>query len=392
MTVVSPIRTEYFELPTDLARLHDRAQRVAAEFADRAAEVRRHLLEHAEMHPELWQAFRDNGWTRLALPDSEGGLLGLALVLEAFAAEGIVLWLPVLSTAIAHAVAQAGPADLRAVWLPRIADGSAHLGMAATEQHSGHNLFGVRTEIRRAGDHFTVSGVKRITSALDVVDRVLVFGRDATGSGHTCVLLDPRAPGASITEIPMRFREGVRQFELALDEVAVPADALVGEEGRGTAVMWPFTHVERTLTAALCVGTAAYSLTRAVDRARRRTIAADRPIGAHQAVAHPLAGLHARLSATRLLVHRTAARIDAHADPQTVAGDSNAAKVLAADLAFDAADRAVQTLGADAWDERNGWLDVFLDARLSRSGPVSNEFALNHIAQHVLGLPPDTAR
>ncbi|WP_019926780.1 acyl-CoA dehydrogenase family protein [Nocardia sp. BMG111209] len=390
MTVASPIRTEYFELPADLTRLQTRAQQVAATFADRAAEVRRHLLDHAEIHPELWNAFRDNGWTRLALPGAEGSLLGLALVLEAFAAEGIVLWLPVLSTAVAHALAQTGPRELRDVWLPRIADGTAHLGMAATEPHSGHNLFGVRTEIRRAGDHFTITGVKQITSALDVVDRVLVFGRAGTGAGHTCVLLDPRTAGASITEIPMGFREGVRQFRLDLADVVVPADALVGAEGRGTAVMWPFTHIERTLTAALCAGTAAYSLTRAVDRARHRVIAADRPIGVHQAVAHPLAALHARLAATRLLVHRTAARIDAGADPQVIAGDSNAAKVLAADLAFDAADRALQVFGADAWDERAGWLDVFLDARLSRSGPVSNEFALNHLAQHVLGLPADT--
>ncbi|MCX4099193.1 acyl-CoA dehydrogenase family protein [Nocardia sp. alder85J] len=389
MTTTASSRAEFFELPLGTAELAERARQAAAGLADRAVEVRRHLIDHAEMHPELREVFRRNGWSALGVPEptGAGNLLGLAVVLEAFAAEGMVLWLPVLSAAVAHALSQAGPEGAREHWLPRVAAGSAQLGMAATESHSGHNLFGVRTAIRYDGEHFVVDGVKRITSALDVVDRVLVFGRD--GSGYTCVLLDPRAPGASATEIPMGFREGVRQFQLDLDRVVVPAEALAGERGRGLAVMWPFTHVERALTAALCLGTAAYALLRATDRARRRSIAADRPIGVHQAVAHPLAALHARLAAARLLVYRTAARIDARADQRTVTADINAAKVLAADLAFDAADHAMQVLGADAWDERTGWRDVFLDARLSRSGPISNEFALNHLAQHVLGLPAD---
>jgi acyl-CoA dehydrogenase len=185
----------------------------------------------------------------------------------------------------------------------------------------------------------------------------------------------------------MRFREGVRQFELELRDVRVPAEALVGEEGQGLLVMWPFTHVERILTAALCVGSAAFALRAATARARDRVVSGTLAIGAEQAIAHPLAAIHARLEAVRLFVHRTAARFDAGADGLVVAGEANMAKLLTADLVFDAADHAMQVLGADAWDEREGWLDTFLDARLARSGSVSNEFALNFIAQHVLGLP-----
>jgi hypothetical protein len=106
-----------------------------------------------------------------------------------------------------------------------------------------------------------------------------------------------------------------------------------------------------------------------------------------QAISHPLASLHARSEATRLFVYRTAAAFDIDQNGSDVAGEANMAKLLTADLVFDAADHAVQVLGADAWDERTGWLDVYLDARLSRSGPVSNEFALNFVAEHVLGLP-----
>jgi alkylation response protein AidB-like acyl-CoA dehydrogenase len=161
----------------------------------------------------------------------------------------------------------------------------------------------------------------------------------------------------------------------------------VGQEGQGLLTLWPFTHVERILTAALCVGATEHCLERALGRAKQRSIFGNGPIGAEQAIQHPLARLHARLEATRLYVHRTAARFDSGADGFAVAGDANVAKVLTADLLFDAADHAMQVLGADAWDERTGMVDLFLDARLSKSGPISQEVALNFIGQHVLGLP-----
>jgi acyl-CoA dehydrogenase len=179
----------------------------------------------------------------------------------------------------------------------------------------------------------------------------------------------------------------VRQWQLDLHDVEAPLEALVGAEGQGLLTLWPFTQIERMLTAALAVGNAQYCLSRALKRANAPTIFGKRPIGAEQAIQHPLAGLHARLQATRLFVYRTAARFDAGVDSFVVAGEANMAKVLGADLLFDTADHAMQTLGAVAWDEREGMLDLFLDARLARSGPVSQELALNFIAQHVLGLP-----
>ncbi|MCZ4491273.1 MAG: hypothetical protein QOH30_2806 [Baekduia sp.] len=376
-------------------RLLDDAHEVAASFAPQAREIRRHLIDEHEMHPALWTAFCARGWPALALgtpPGDGGGLLGLALVLEAFAEHNIVLWMPVLSSALAHAIAEVGPDPARDAWLGRVASGEAFLAMATTEAETGHNIFRSSTEIRAVDGDFVVSGIKRVTSGLDVAERVLVFGRagaadDERRSGFTAVLVDPRAPGATMVELPMGHREGVRQFALELDAVTVPGDAIVGEPGQGLMAMWPFTQVERILTSALCVGSAGYAIARSVERASSRTISGTLPIGAAQAVAHPLAALHARLQAVRLFVRQTAARFDAGVDGFVIAGETNSAKALTADLAYDAADHAMQVMGADAWDEREGWLDVFLDARLSRSGPVSNEFALNFIAQHVLGLP-----
>lgn len=387
---------ELLELSPSHRQLQAQARDVAAQWANQAREVRQHLLDHHEMHPQLWASFCDHGWPGLVLPTefggSEGGLLGMTLVLEALAEQGIVLWMPVLSAAIAHAIAQVGPQPARRQWCTRVARGQALLAMAATESHSGHNLFRTSTEIRREADHFVVNGLKQITSGLDVADRVLVFGRaaangDGTSKSYTTVLVDPHTPGATVSELPMRYREGVRQYQLELDDVIVSVDDLVGVEGHGLSVIWPFTNIERSLTAALCLGSAAYSLTRSVTRAKQRTIAGTAPIGANQAIAHPLAKLHAQLEAVRLLVYSAASRFDAGADAYVVAGEANMAKVLTADLAFDSYDHTMQVMGVDAWDEREGWIDNYLDARLSRSGPVSNEFALNFIAEHILGLP-----
>jgi alkylation response protein AidB-like acyl-CoA dehydrogenase len=226
-----------------------------------------------------------------------------------------------------------------------------------------------------------------------MAERVLVLGRvpgertDGAPAQFTTVLVDPNAPGVTREELPMRGREGVRQWQVELRDVEAPLEALVGAEGQGLLTLWPFTHVERMLTAALSVGNARYCVSRALARAGERQVFGQRPIGAEQAIQHPLARLHARVEAVRLFVHRAAARFDAGADQLAVAGEANMAKLLSADVLFDAADHAMQTLGALAWDEREGMVDTFLDARLSRSGPVSQELALNFIAQHVLGLP-----
>jgi alkylation response protein AidB-like acyl-CoA dehydrogenase len=389
------VANEPFALPAAHERLREEAAELGARFAARHREVRMHALEHGELHPELWGEVSKRGWPGLLIPEdrggSGGGLLAYAVVLEALAAENLVLWTPVLDSAIAHAICEVGPDCAREDWLERVAAGEAHLALAVTEPECGHNVFRSRTTIARDGEEFVLNGTKAVTSALDMADRVLVFGRvPGDGEGRpsfTTVLVDPLAPGANTIELPMRGREGVRQFQLDLDGVRMPASALVGVEGQGLLALWPSTHIERVLLAALAIGNAQYCLRRALARAGERGVFGNRPIGAEQAIGHPLARLHARLAATRLLVHRTAARFDAGVDRFEIAGEANMAKVLSAEVLFDAADHAMQTLGAAAWDEREGMIDVYLDARLSRSAPISQELALNFIAQHVLGLP-----
>lgn len=389
------VEPQAFDLPSYHAEVRSQANELAASFAARHREVRQHPFDHGELQPELWHEICDRGWAGLLVPAEhgghEGGLLAYVLVMEALAASNLILWMPVLTCAIGHAIAQVGPAYTCRRWLTRIASGETFLALAVTEPHCGHNVFRTETTVRREGERFVVDGLKAVTSGIDLAERILVFGRCPAEPGarpqFTTVLVDPTAHGIERIELPMRGREGARQFQLTFNEVETPADELVGAEGQGLLVLWPFTHIERLLTAALALGSGRYCVSRATTRACERTIFGQHPIGAEQAIQHPLASLHARIEATRLLVYRTAEQFDAGADTMAIAGEANMAKLLSADLLFDAADHAMQTLGASAWDEREGMIDLYLDARAARSAPISQELALNFIAQHVLGLP-----
>jgi acyl-CoA dehydrogenase len=384
-----------FELPPLEAEIRTQAQELAARFGERHREVRLHPFEHGELHPELWREICERGWPGLLVPSehggAQGGLLAYVVMMEALAESNLILWMPVLTAAIGHAIAAAGPERMCERWLERIADGETFLALAVTEPHCGHNVFRSATTVRRDGQHFVISGVKAVTSGIDLAERVLVFGRSPHEQGttpqFTTVLVDPDSPGIEREELPMRWREGARQFQLTFNDVETPLEELVGGEGQGLLTLWPFTHIERLLSAALTTGNARYCVSRALARAGERTIFGKRPIGAEQAIQHPLASLHTRIEATRLLVYRAAGRFDAGAETMNVAGEAAMAKLLSADLLFDAADHAMQTLAAQAWDEREGMIDLFLDARAARSAPISQELALNYIAQHVLGLP-----
>jgi acyl-CoA dehydrogenase len=391
-----PAQSPTFALPAYQGEVQSQAEELAARFAERHRDVRLYPFEHGELYPELWQDISERGWPGLLVPSAyggaDGGLLAYVVVMEALAASNLILWMPVLGASIGHAIAQVGPDPVRERWLGSIASGEAFLALAVTEPDCGHNVFRSTTTIRREGDRFVINGLKAVTSGIDLAERLLVFGRsprhgDDTPPQFTTVLVDPNAPGIERMELPMRGREGARQFQVTFSDVEASLDGLVGAEGQGLLVLWPFTHIERLLTAALCLGNARYCVSRALARASERTIFGKQPIGAEQAIQHPLASLHARIQATRLLVYRAAAKFDAGVDAMEVASEANMAKVLTADLLFDAADHAMQTLGAAAWDEREGMIDLYLDARAARSAPISQELALNFIAQHVLGLP-----
>ncbi|MEU6554252.1 acyl-CoA dehydrogenase family protein [Streptomyces sp. NPDC046915] len=391
-----------FTLTDTQHALLTQTQKTAETWADRALEIRRHTLEHGQHHPGFWKDYCAAGTMGFLVPREHGGtgqgLLAAALSLEAFAARGLMLILPVLTNATARLITVAGTEELRARHLPAIADGSLVIGMGFTEAEAGHNFARMSTHAHRDGDHLLVDGEKAYISGADIADRLLLVARSLSKeqrrerglprlAGFTAMLVDPRAEGVTLTEQRLGEREGLRQWKITFNDVRVPAADIIGAEHEAIIHLFDALNIERVLFTAISLGGAAHLLDRAIGYAKSRNIFGDQPIGAYQAIAHPLARTHTELESARLLTYKAAALFDQGSDTVTVGTAANMAKLLAADVAYQAADQTLQTFGAAGWDENQGLVDHYLDTRMFRSTPVSQELALNFIAETALGLP-----
>jgi alkylation response protein AidB-like acyl-CoA dehydrogenase len=390
--------TMELELSETHRKIHAEALERARPWAGRTLEVRRWPLLYGTLHPGLWQDFCAAGGVGAVIPrrlgGGEQGLLALTLVMEAFASQAVLPALGILTALGALILRRNASEELQAELLPRVARGDMTLAVAVTEMEGGQSFHHLSTLVERCGERVRIHGEKAYTLGADVADRLLVVGRSrppgGAGSGLAglnAVVVDPRTPGLGRSEISMGARFGLRQWRLRFDECEVPASRLVGEE-HGAALSLPAAlDAERLLFCAWALGTTAYCLERAVERARARVVSGDRPLGIHQAVQHPLAEIEARLAAARLLTWRTAARFDAGVPQEELWKEVYRAKVLTADLVWAAADQAVQTFGGAGFDEEEGLIQLHLDARSLRINPLSQEVALSLLAQHVLGLP-----
>lgn len=390
-----------FELTEHKRSLQHEAASLADRWTPRHRELRRHALERGELHPEFWRGFCDAGYMGLLVPQEYGGgdqgLLSTGLVLEAFAACGIGTSVPVLTCAVAQAILAMGSDQIKNRYLPAIARGQCLFAFAFTEPDSGHNFLRMKTVARRDGDSIIIDGTKTYVSGAELADELLLVARSfppdipgastSTFRGFNAVLVEPNAVGVTMTEQQMGGREGVGQSRLDFDHVVVDGDRLLGREHDGAQGLFGVIKVERVLFTAMALGLAQHCLRVALEHARGRVVFGKRPIGANQAIQHPLATIKAQLEAARLLAYRAAAFFDEGADAQVVGHLATMAKVVTADVAFAAADRALQTLGAAGYDYDLGLVDLFLDARLFRSSPISQELSLSFIAEHVLDLP-----
>lgn len=183
----------------------------------------------------------------------------------------------------------------------------------------------------------------------------------------------------------MELQAAEKQFELALDEVRLPADALVGEEDAGLLQLFAGLNPERIMTAAFAIGMGRYALAKAVDYAKTRQVWKD-PIGAHQAVAHPLAAAHIELELARLMMQKAAHLYD-EGDDMGAGEAANMAKYAAAEACVRAVDQSVHTLGGNGLTREYGLASLITAARVTRIAPVSREMILNFVSHQTLGLP-----
>ncbi|MFF4225826.1 acyl-CoA dehydrogenase family protein [Streptomyces abikoensis] len=343
---------------------------------------------------ELWAEAGKLGYLGVNLPEEYGGggggITELTIVLEELGAAGCPLLLLVVSPAICGTViARFGTDAQKRAWLPGLAAGTTRMAFGITEPDAGSNSHRLTTTARRDGGDWLLTGRKVFISGVDVADATLIVGRteDArTGRLKPCLfIVDRDAPGFTRRRIPMDIASPEKQFELVLDEVRLPADALVGDEDAGLLQLFAGLNPERVMTAAFAIGMGRYAIARAVEYARDRRVW-DEPIGAHQAVAHPLARSHIEIELARLMMYKAAHLYDA-GDDEGAGEAANMAKYAAAEAAVRAVDQAVHTLGGNGLSSEFGLASLITAARVARVAPVSREMILNYVSHRTLGLP-----
>ncbi|MFJ2831323.1 acyl-CoA dehydrogenase family protein [Streptomyces sp. NPDC087263] len=346
-------------------------------------------------HPdELWSETAKLGYLGVNLPEAYGGGGGgiseLSIVLEELGAAGCPLLMMVVSPAICGTViARFGTDSQKQEWLPGLADGTRTMAFGITEPDAGSNSHRITTTARRDGDAWVLNGRKVFISGVDVADATLIVGRteDArSGRLKPCLFIVPRdADGFGRRQIDMELHGAEKQFELTLDDVTLPADALVGDEDAGLLQLFAGLNPERVMTAAFAIGMGRYALSVAIAYAKERTVWKD-PIGAHQAIAHPLAQAHIELELARLMMQKAAHLYDAGDDAG--AGEAaNMAKYAAGEACVKAVDQAVHTLGGNGLTREFGLASLITASRVARIAPVSREMVLNYISHQTLGLP-----
>jgi alkylation response protein AidB-like acyl-CoA dehydrogenase len=381
-----------FSEPEERVALREAVRKLASSYGREYIERQ---AANGEKTTELWQDMGRHGYLGVSLPEEHGGggggIADLAAVLEEAAAAGAPLLLMVVSPAICGTViARYGTDEQKQRWVPGIADGSITMAFAITEPDAGSNSHKIITTATRDGDDFVLNGRKTYISGVDEADSVLVVSRMAdakTGNLKPALFVVPTdAKGFDAQTIPMTFTAPEKQFNLFLDDVRVPHDALVGDEDGGLLQLFAGLNPERIMGAAFSIGMARYALGKAVDYAKTRTVWKDQPIGTHQGIAHPLAKTKIELEQAKLLMQKAAALYDAGDD--TGAGEyANMAKYAAGEVACNATDVAVHTHGGNGLAQEYGLGMMLLAARLGRIAPVSREMILNYVAMHSLGLP-----
>ncbi|MCB0932646.1 MAG: acyl-CoA dehydrogenase [Mycobacterium sp.] len=343
---------------------------------------------------ELWREAGELGFIGVNLPEEYGGggagMYELSLVMEELSAGGCPLLMMVVSPAInGTIIAKFGTEEQKKHWVPPIADGSITMAFAITEPDAGSNSHRITTTARRDGSDWILSGQKVWISGLDQAQYVLVVGRteeQKTGNLRPALFVVPTdAPGFTFTKIPMEIVSPENQFQVFIDEVRLPSDALVGAEDAAIAQLFAGLNPERIMGAASAVGMGRLALNKATDYVKTRQVWKT-PIGAHQGLAHPLAQNHIELELAKLMMQKAATLYDA-GDDMGAAEAANMAKYAAAEASTRAVDQAVQSMGGNGLSQEYGVAAMLVGSRLARIAPVSREMVLNFIAQTSLGLP-----
>jgi len=352
----------------------------------------RHEFPH-----DFFDTVAKHGWLGVAIPEQYGGsglgVIEAALVMREVAGSGgamaaasaIHLSIFGVSPIVYH-----GSEEQKRRFLPAVASGANHAAFAVTEPDAGNDITRIKTFARRDGDYYVINGRKVFTTKAREAKKMLLLTRTTPyeqaakkTDGMSLFFADLDPASVEVRELVKLGRHAVDTNLLFIDNLRVAASDLIGGEGRGFHCLLDGLNPERILVAAEAIGIGRAALDKAVRYAKER-IVFGRPIGQNQAIAHPLADSYSKLEAAEMMMFKAAWLFDQR---RPCGAEANIAKLRAADAAFEACDRAVQTLGGYGYVREYDVERYFRECRLLKIAPVSQEMVLNSISEHVLGLP-----
>jgi alkylation response protein AidB-like acyl-CoA dehydrogenase len=354
-------------------------------------------LDRDRAYPtEFVRALTDGGFLGCLIPEEYGGsglgLIAAAAILEEVQKNGCNgaachAQMYIMGTLLRH-----GSPAQKSQWLPKIASGAIRLqAFGVTEPGAGTDTTAIRTTAERRGDRYVVNGQKVWTSRAEHSDLMLLLARTMPRGetarrteGLSVLVVDLReARARGVTIRPIRTMMNHATTEVFFDNLEVPAENLVGEEGKGFRYILDGMNAERILIAAECVGDARWFIATATDYAKGRVVFG-RPIGQNQGIQFPIARAYAASEAAALMVER-AATLYERGEP--CGKEANMAKLLAADASWQAGDMCIQTHGGFGFAEEYDVERKFRETRLYQVAPISTNLILSYLAEHVLGLP-----
>jgi len=363
-------------------------------FARELPEERIREMDRARRIPrDIWKRFGDLGWTGLSVPVEYGGS-GADVSAAAVLCEELARRFPSLATdwllisMTARVLRESGTTDQKTELLPRLSAGEFIMSFGMSEPGGGTDVLALKTRATLEGDEWVVRGQKLYTSFADDADAILVLCRTdppegtKRSRGLSLVLTPRHQHGVEVRRLELMGMRAACTCEVFLDDARAPADALVGGRGGGWRTLLRTLDEERILCAAMYVGITAAALEQALQYARDRS-AFGRPIGAYQALQHPLADTATDLEQIRLL---TAKAAWLQSNGRDCATEAAMAKLAASEVAVRATDRCMRVLGGYGLVEMSPLERLFRDARLGPFSPISNEMARNFIGER-LRLP-----
>ena len=354
-------------------------------------------LDEKEAYPsDFVQAMTDAGFLSALIPEEYGGaglpLRAAGVVLEEIHACGgnagaTHAQMYTMGTVLRH-----GSAAQKSLYLPQIASGALRLqAFGVTEPTSGTDTTKLKTRAVREGDEYVINGQKIWTSRALYSDLMLLLARTTPledvkkkSEGLSVFLVDMRkAVGNGMTIRPIKAMINHNTTEVFFDNLRIPADSLIGQEGQGLRCIMDGMNAERILVAHESIGDAKWFINTAVKYANERVIF-DRPIGKNQGIQFPIAKAYAQTQAAELMLRKSAAVYEAN---QPCGEYANLTKLLTAEAAWEAGEACMQTHGGFAYAREYDIERKWREARVQRTAPISTNLILSYIAEHVLGLP-----